>query len=254
MSTGVARSRTTAALTRGGPPLAILLVALFLGACSRRPGLNFDCRWVPDPAWRLDLRSEAQVQHLLDDIRVAEELAMRYGDRLGGARLVETFGIVSRHGGVKNRDLGRQSRQRCAAELFGAIASTHGIAVADIERVRPRLEERGLDLPVTAPVALLLVFAVSRFLRWLRNRFEPDERAGWVVATLFASLLIPVAVVAVGGVWATAVEIVRLGNEHVGNRARIEGLRAHAIVSLAAGVAAVWIGSGVTAIRKRPEN
>lgn len=176
---------------------------------------------------------------------------MRYGDRMAGWRVIKTFGIASRHGGLKNRELGRQSRQQCVATLFRAIASTHGVAVSDIERVRPRLADRGFDLPVTIPVALLMVFAVRRFVRWIRNRFDPDERAGWVVATLFGSFIIPAAVVAIGLAWAAAVEIVRLGNEHVGGRARVDGLRANFLVVLGIGIAGVWIASGITAIRKR---
>ena len=232
---------------------ASLLAILCLSACSRRAGLNFDCQWVPDPAARVDLRNESDVEHLLDDIRVAEELAIRYGDRLAGYRLVETFGIVSRHGGLKDRDLGRRSRQECVARLFPAIASTHGVVVSDIESLRPRLEERGLDLSITLPVALLMVFAIFRFTRWLRNRFETDEWAGWIVATLFGSFVIPAVVIATGGAWAVAVEIVRLGNEHVANRARVDGLRANLLVVLGIGIAAVWIGSAVTAMRKRAE-
>jgi len=231
--------------------LAIVLASVCLFACSRRAGLNFDCNWVRDPALRVDLRNESHVQHLLEDIRVAEELGMRYGDRMAGWRLVETFGIVSRHGGLKNRELGRQSRQQCVATLFRAIASTHEVAVSDIERVRPRLAERGFDLPVTIPVALLLLFAVRRFMRWIRNRFETDEWAGWVVGTLFASFIIPAAVVAIGMAWGVVVEIVRLGNEHVGDRARVDGLRANFLVVLGTGIVAVWIASGITAIQKR---
>ena len=238
---------------RKRPLLAIVLASFCLFACGRRAGLNLDCTWVPDPALRVDLRNESHVQHLLDDIRVAEELGMRYGDRMAGWRLIKTFGIVSRHGGLKNRALGRQSQQQCVATLFRAIASTHEVAVSDIERVRPRLAERGLDLPVTIPVALLLVFAVRRFTRWIRNRFETDEWAGWVVATLFWSLIIPAAIVAIGSAWAVVVEIVRLGNEHVGSRARVDGLRANFLLVLGIGIAAVWIGSGITAIRKRAE-
>ena len=176
---------------------------------------------------------------------------MRYGDRMAGWRLVETFGIVSRHGGLKNRELGRQARQQCVATLFHAIASTHEVALSDIERVRPRLADRGLDLPVTIPVALLLVLAVRRFMQSIRNRFTADEWAGWVVATLFGSFIIPAIVVAIGLAWAAVVEIVRLGNEHVGNRARVDGLRANVLVVLGIGIAMVWIASGITAIRKR---
>ena len=231
--------------------LAIVLVSVCIVACSRRAGLNFDCTWTLDPALRLDLNDESDVQHLLEDVRVAEELGMRYGDRMAGWRLIETFGIVSRHGGLKNRELGRQARQQCVATLFRAIASTHEVTVSDIERVRPRLADRGLDLPVTIPVALLLMFAVRRFMRWIRNRFDPDERAGWFVATLFGSFIVPAAVVALGIAWAVIVEIVRLGNEHVGNRARVDGLRTNVLVVLGIGIAMVWIASGITAIRKR---
>jgi hypothetical protein len=38
-----------------------------------------------------------------------------------------------------------------------------------------------------------------------------------------------------------------------GNRARIEGLRAHVIAVLGIGIAAVGIGSGIAALRKRAE-
>ncbi len=230
--------------------LAIVLASICV-FCGRRAGLNFDCRWALDPAVRLDVNNESHVQHLLEDIRVAEELGMRYGDRMAGWHVVETFGIVSRHGGLKNRELGRQSRRQCVATLFRAIATTHEVAVSDIERMRPRLADRGFDLPVTIPVALLLVFAVRRFMRWIKSRFDTDEWAGWAVATLFASCIIPVVVVAIGLAWAVVVEIVTLGNEHVGDRARVEGLRANFLVVLGIGIATVWIASGITVIRAR---
>jgi hypothetical protein len=243
--------RLIAGCVRNRRLVAIVLASVFLFGCNRRAGLNFDCTWVVDPALRVDLSDESHVQHLLDDIRVAEELAMRYGDWMAGWRLVETFGIVSRHGGLKNRELGRQSRQQCVATLFQAIASTHKVAVSDIERIRPRLADRGFDWPVTIPVAVLLVFAVARFMRWIRNRFEADEWAAWIVATLFASVIVPAAVVALGIAWAAVVEIVRLGNEHVAGRARMDGLRANVVVVLGIGIAAVWVASGITAMRKR---
>jgi len=90
-------------------------------------------------------------------------------------------------------------------------------------------------------------------MRWIGNRFGPDEWAGWVVATVFASIVIPLVVIAIRGGWAIVVEIIRLGNEHVGNRARIEGLRPHVIATLGIGIAAVWIGSCVTVMRKRAD-
>jgi hypothetical protein len=233
--------------------VVVALASLSVTSCSRRGGLNFSCQWVDTAPFPLDLRSEAHVRHLMDDIRVAEELAIRYGDRLAGWRLVETFGVVSRHGGVKDRDAGRRAQQECTSTLLRTIGSTHAVTEADINNVRPRLQQRGLDLPVTIPVVVLLLFAVRRFGRWLATRFDADERLGWLVATLFGSFFVPVLVVAAGGAWAVLVEIVQVGNEHLAHRARGESLRANLLVMFGIGVAAVWIGSA-TARRARSRN
>jgi hypothetical protein len=221
--------------------VAIVLAGLLLCACSRREGLNFDCLWVPDPPGRVDAQKTSDLRHLVDDLRTAEELAMRYGDRMAGWRQVEILGIVTRHGGLKDRELGRRSRQQCVATLLPLIGSTHSVTIADLERVRPRLADRGVDLPVTIPIALLFAFVLARFTHWIANRFEPNEWTPWIAATLFASVVIPLVVLAVGAAWAGLVEIVRLGNEHIGQRARFDGLRTNFLIMLAAGIITIWI-------------
>jgi hypothetical protein len=188
---------------------------------------------------------------LLDDIRAAEELAVRYGDRVAGWRLVDTFGIVTRHGGLKNRDAGHLAQQQCIAKLFSAIGSTHGLSLSDIEAFRRRLMERGMDLPVTLPVGLLFAFALWRFTRWLRNRFEPDELLAWVIATLIGSVILTTVVLAIGGAWAVLVEIIRVGNEHLSYRARTGSLRNNFQVMFILGIALAWLGSAIAAVRVR---
>lgn len=229
--------------------ILIVLASFCLSTCSRRDGLNFDCEWVADPTFQIDLGTESHALHLLDDIRAAEELAIRYGDRLAGWRLVDTFGIVSRHGGLENRDAGRLAQQQCIAKLFNTIGSTHGLTVSEIEGVRPRLVERGMDLPVTVPVGLLFAFALRRFTQWLRNRFESDELLAWVIATVIGSVILTSVVLAIGAAWAVLVEILRVGNEHLGHRARTESLRTNFLVMFGIGIAASWIGSTIAAIR-----
>lgn len=231
----------------------VALASLSITSCSQRGALNFSCQWVDTAAFPIDLRSEAHARHLMDDIRAAEELAIRYGDRLAGWRLIETFGVVSRHGGVRNRDAGRRAQQECTSTLLRTIGSTHAVTEAHINSVRPRLRERGLDLPVTIPVVLIMLLAVRRFSRWLSTRFEADERLGWLVATFLGSFLVPVLVVAAGGAWAVLLEIVQVGNEHLAHRTRAESLRGHLLVMFGVGVAAVWIGSGISALQKRAE-
>ena len=232
--------------------LSILTASLSL-ACSRRAGLNFDCTWPADSTSHVDLDNEAEVRHLLDDIRTAEELAVRYGDRTAGWRLVNTLGIVSRHGGMTNREAGRLARERCTGALFQTIASRHGLSVADVERMRARLGARGLDLPVTMPVLVLLASALSRFTRWLRSRFDADEWLGWIVATVMGSVIIPGVVIAIGAAWAMVVEIARIGNEHLSFRARPESLRANLLVMFGVGVAASWIACAIAAQRQCAE-
>ena len=228
----------------------IVLASFCLSTCSRRADLNFDCEWVADSTFQLNLGTESHARHLLDDIRAAEELAIRHGDRIAGWRLVDTFGIVSRHGGLKNRDAGRLAQQQCIARLFNTIGSTHGLTLSEIEGVRPRLVERGIDLPVTIPVGLLFAFALRRFTQWLRNRFEPDELLAWVIATVIGSVILTTVVLAIGVAWAVLVEIVRVGNEHLGHRARTESLRTNFLVMFGVGIAASWIGSAIAAFRQ----
>ena len=117
-----------------------------------------------DPAYRIDVHDESHLRHLLDDISIAEELAIRHGDQTAGWRLVDTFGIVSRHGGIRNRDAGRLARKRCTATLFSAIESTHGVSAADIDAARPRLQERGIDLPESLRNNFLVLFLLGAFI------------------------------------------------------------------------------------------
>lgn len=233
-----------------GRLILIVLASFCLSTCSRREGFNFHCEWVADSTVEVNLGTEPHVRHLLDDIRAAEELAIRYGDRVAGWRLVDRFGIVTRHGGLTNRDAGRLAQQQCIAKLFNTIGSAHGLTISQIEGIRPRLAERGMDLPVAVPVGLLFAFALRRFTQWLRKRFEPDELLAWVIATVIGSVILMTVVLAIGAAWAVLVEIVRVGNEHLGHRARTESLRTNFLVMFGIGIAVSWIGSAIAALRK----
>ena len=229
--------------------LVIAVAVCCLSGCSRREGLNFDCQWVADQDFKIWLSTDAHVRHLLDDLQTAEELAVRYGDRTGGWRLVDTFGIISRHGGLKDREAGRLAKQTCTVSLLDTIGAIHGLTAEDIARVQPRLAERGLDLPVTIPVIALFALALRSWVRWLRNRFQSDEWVPWAVATVFGSVILTAVILAIGAGWALLVEIVRLGNEHVGARARTADLRGNFLIMFGAGIAATWAVSAIVNIR-----
>ena len=116
--------------------------------------------------------------------------------------------------------------------------------------MRPLLSERGIDLPVTVPIVLLFVLALRRFTEWLRNRFEPDEWLGWSISAVIGSALISTVVLAIEADWALIVEIVRIGNEHLGHRGRTESLRANFLVMFGIGIVASWIGVATAALQQ----
>lgn len=120
--------------------------------------------------------------------------------------------------------------------------------------MRPRLAERGIDLPVTVPLVLLFVLALRRFTRWLRIKFEPDEWLGWGIAAVIGSILISTVALAIGSGWALIVEIARIGNEHLGHRGRTESLRANFQVMFGIGIVATWICVAIAALRTRAES
>ena len=66
-----------------------ILLASVATACSMPDGMNDDCQWPSEPRSTLDVGNAAHQRHLVDDVRVAEELGIRYDDSrlaLGPAR------------------------------------------------------------------------------------------------------------------------------------------------------------------------
>jgi hypothetical protein len=226
-----------------------VLFLLFVSGCSRREGMNFDCVWPFEASRPLDVRNPSHIQHVLDDIRIAEELEIRYGDRLAGRRMSSVFGIVVRTGGQGPSSTSRLARSESARALFKSIAERHDISVPDVLNVRQSLPARGANLPVTAPMLLFYIFLAWRGLRWVTTRTDPAEMVHKVPAVLYASLVITGAVILLGGLWTGAVEIVRLGNEHLSYRAsRLSWPWTHSVELFLTGVVVFWI---IVAVQQR---
>lgn len=92
--------------------LLIAIAVVCTIGCTRREGMNFECVWPSDPAFAVDLQNTADLRHLLDDIRVAEELEIRYGDQMAGRRPVSVLGMVVRRGMGTTLSLAQRMRQR----------------------------------------------------------------------------------------------------------------------------------------------
>ena len=205
-----------------------LVLTLCLGGCSLRAGMNHDCEWPSEPATALDVRSSRHVRHMVDDVRVAEELGIRYSDATGVA-------------GRPSTAQPGMTLEECTAKLFSAIARTHSITYADVLHARERLDAVRWDPAIQLPVAgsyVLVTFAVAR---WIRNRFSRDEKPAAIAATLFASAAIGGLVLALGHLWGGVVEMIRVGDMHLSYRTARLGWRHHSEEVLAAAVLVFWM-------------
>jgi hypothetical protein len=220
--------------------LALVLSSLSLSACAIPEGMNDHCEWPHEQSFVLDLQDPGHRRHLIDDVRVAEELGVRFHDT------------------YLNRGHGRpewpQTRDGCDAKLFEVIARTHHVADADVRHARARLAQQW-DPAMYFPLAALYVTGAFTMARWIRKRFACDEKVASLVAALFASVVLSGSVLALGHLWGGAVEMLRLGNTHMTYRADRLGWHGYASVLFVAGVVLFLAGMVIDrGIRPRSNN
>lgn len=185
--------------------------ALVLAGCGiRKP--DTACEWV--------VANSSET--LIDDIKRAEEISIRHSD-------AKPYGAVR-----------RESRDRCEALLFSAIADSRHISVDQVRHARKQLDHRGFDWLVNLPMALITLAAAVLMTRAARARF-PDDRMPRVGAIVVLSVGLGILVIGVGQLWAFAVEAVRVGNDHLSYR----GLRIpwgkHRATTFALALLSMWV-------------
>jgi hypothetical protein len=169
-----------------------MVCALVLAGCGiRKP--ETPCEWaVQDPSISL-----------LDQIQRAEDIVIRHVDGSGSGG----------PGSIRRRE----TRARCEAHLFAAIANSRKISVDEVLVARRQLDRRGFDWLVNLPMAVF-TFAVAVVMRRrVQTRF-PDDPLPRVVAIALLSLGLSILVIGVGQVWAFAVEGIRIGHDHLSYR------------------------------------
>src|SRR5438552_3150725 len=103
----------------------VILVTFCTVSCSMREGMNDRCEWPSEPVTILNPRNPEGQRHLIEDVRVAEELGIRYHD-----------GHLKRGTAVPDQP---QTRDDCDAALFAKIAVTHAVTLDDLREARQRL-------------------------------------------------------------------------------------------------------------------
>ena len=202
--------------------LLLLLVVSGTSSCILRPGMNSDCAWPSEPRRPLNLQDAADRRHLVLDAELIEELVDRY-----------RFHPVD-------------EQRRCDDRLAAVVADVHSVDVSDVARARARIPERGLDLPVTLPVATMFVFCVLFVLRRVERRFT-DERLPVAICLVAGCVVLPGLFLWVGELWTSVLQMIRVGSQHVGGRVQRLPWVQHQQQIFTVGVGLFWI---IVALRR----
>ena len=194
----------------------LLVIGLSSSACILRPGMNSDCIWPAETSRRLDLNNQADRRHLVLDAERVEELVDRY-----------RFHVPN-------------EQPACERRLTDVVARTHSVTAADVASARDRVSERGLDLRVNVPVAVLFVLTVIGITRRTEQRFIDEP---WLVniTLVIASVAVAGLFVMVGEFWTNILQMIRVGSQHVGGRAAKLPWKRHEQQIFFIGIALFWI-------------
>jgi hypothetical protein len=178
-------------------------------SCVDRTRVNNECDWRPESVRTLDLENPQDVAHLYEDAELVAEMGLRYADSMR-ERL---YGIEG-HGGLLE---GGRYRDECLAKLTAVVASSHHIPPSVLDEARLRGHRHwAWDASVMLVFWLFYVVAAWFSARALYRRFPPQEGWASVVGPLVVAFPISLVGVQAGGFWAIGMEMVRIGNDHLG--------------------------------------
>jgi hypothetical protein len=177
--------------------------------------MNADCVWPPEGRGPLTLANAADRRHLVVDTELAEELVDRYRFHIPNEQL------------------------ECEQRLAEAVARTHAVSLADVANARDQIPRRGVDLPVSLPVAALFVLTVVALSRRVERRFV-DERFAGLITLALASIAVSMLFVLIGEFWSSILEMIRVGSQHVGGRVARLPWKRHEQQIFVAGVVLFW--------------
>lgn len=186
-----------------------LLTSLLLTACMPRDRLNVHCEWTERDAVALDLKETSDRQHLNQDVDIAIEVIMRSADAEHGRR----YGYNA-HGGYVE---GGRFRDECREKVFASIANGHGLTLEQVHNARAtRTRDWRIAAIAAVPFAALYYFGAVMLCRMWTTRFSPDEHRQRFVAFAITSVAASIAGVQLAVLWFNIAEMVRIGNDHLG--------------------------------------
>lgn len=195
-------------------------LALSLAGCRMPAGMNDTCDW---PTGATNLSKPPDLADLVEEVRVAEELAMRYADARYDSRAA--------HG---------RYRSECEARLFGTIARNHAVTLETVANAREELAKNAWDPTVHLPLAAFYVTAAIFLARAVRRRFPPDEKPAAILAAVLGGMALGLVLMVFGHLWDGAVEMIRVGDMHMSYRVERLGWRERGNLVFATSVLVFW--------------
>jgi hypothetical protein len=142
-------------------------------------------------------------------VDIAIEVIMRSADAEHGRR----YGYNA-HGGYVE---GGRFRNECREKVFTAIADVHGLTLQQVRHASAtRTRDWRMALIAAVPFAALYYLAAVRLCRMWTARFSPDEQTQRFVAFAITSVAASIAGVQLGVLWFNIAEMIRIGNDHLG--------------------------------------
>lgn len=180
--------------------LTVCIVAS--SGCLPAARINSACRW-SDHAVLPSAEGQTIRAHLVEDIRIAKDLGIRYADASEGRPPGPAW---------------LRARVSCTERSFAEIAREHHVSISDVTAMSTA-RELWIDLLAVFLPAAILFAAVSLVLvSKIVGAHELKER-GAAVAQL--TVLTPLAAGVAAGltqIWGVTVEQLRLGNGHISYR------------------------------------
>jgi hypothetical protein len=220
--------RNTAEATswRLAPGRLVLLSSLALGGatgCIRHHPLRSGCEWPVEgpPPIAVDLKNSSQKWHLSADAEFAEDIAIRYADRLAGPG----------SGNFENMAQYQRTRDGCMTLLFRSIAMSHSVTEQDVRRSLGR-GRISFDLAVMFSFALVFAFGVSRITRAvIRTHLSNNGWVGTLLMVAFVAIAASLAGLMIGEQWCATLECLRLDTGHLSYRGeRLPWIRYRVVV------------------------
>jgi hypothetical protein len=180
------------------------LVVLCVAGCLPPERLNAGCRWTENAATVESLDDRARSAHLIEDVRIAKELGIRYADASAGRM---------------NTPAWHRAQESCTQRSKSEIQRRHNVSNAEIAAADVARERWPDLLAVFLPLAAVFLGVSRVIVTRIVAEYDREDR---VIAAALLGALAPVAAavaVALTQIWGVFVEQLRLRSDHISYRA-----------------------------------